>query len=57
MFSPGPASEYNLPTYVSSVARFTCRHHHAQFVCRDEVSLTFCLSWSWTLILLISISE
>jgi hypothetical protein len=32
----------------------TGKHHHAQLIGRDGISLTFCPGWLWTIVFLIS---
>jgi hypothetical protein len=47
-FLPGLASDCNLLTYASHIARITVVKHHAHLVCWDMVMLTFCMGWPWT---------
>jgi hypothetical protein len=51
------ASDWNPPTNASCIARTTGVHHHAQLVGWGGGSLTFCLCWPQTMILLTSTSR
>jgi hypothetical protein len=57
MFLTGLVADCNSPINVSCVAGVTDMHHHSYFVGWDGSSLTFCLSWPQTMILLVSASQ
>jgi hypothetical protein len=50
------ASLQHLHTYTSCIPHITDVNHHAWVIYWDGVSLTFCVGWPWTLIILISAS-